>query len=153
MKKPVLVLVLALPCFPQAPPAQKPLVKGAGNYIHAVADLDQSVHFYKDILSMDVPRPAGDWQTSEAVLKMYDAGGGKFRVATHKWLVSRCASNFRGWTGVHIRLRLGHGDHKRCPRAANHLLSDAQQRTRSTRLEAFGRGTTTARPLCVGARL
>jgi catechol 2,3-dioxygenase-like lactoylglutathione lyase family enzyme len=77
MWKPIIAFVIAIPCFSQAP-----LVKGVGNFIHDVADLDQSVHFYKDILGMDVPRPASDWQTTEGVLKMYGATGGKFRTAT-----------------------------------------------------------------------
>src|SRR5690348_2081221 len=77
MWKPLLAVAIALPCFPQAP-----LVKGVGNFIHDVSNLDQSVHFYKDVLGLDVPRPAGDWQTTDAVLKLYGATGGRFRVAT-----------------------------------------------------------------------
>src|SRR5215469_14073430 len=61
--------------------AQNGLVNSIGNFIHGVADLDRSVHFYHDVLGMDLPRPAGDWQTTEGVLKMYDAEGGRFRVA------------------------------------------------------------------------
>lgn len=61
--------------------AQNGLVNNAGNFIHDVADLDRSVHFYHDVLGMDMPRAAGDWQTTEGVLKMYDVPGGKFRVA------------------------------------------------------------------------
>lgn len=76
MWKPIFALVICVPCF-----AQAPLVKGVGNFIHDVADLDQSVHFYKDVLGMESPRPAGDWQTTDGVLKMYGAVGGKFRVA------------------------------------------------------------------------
>ncbi|MEP6960807.1 MAG: VOC family protein [Acidobacteriota bacterium] len=57
------------------------LVNNVGNFIHDVGNLDRSVQFYKDVLGMDAPRPAGDWQTGEAVLKMYDAAGGKYRVA------------------------------------------------------------------------
>ncbi len=70
-------VALAIPCF-----AQAPLVKGAGNFIHDVANLDQSVHFYRDVLGMEMQRPPGDWQTTEGVLKMYGAVGGRFRVAT-----------------------------------------------------------------------
>ncbi len=77
LEKWMLVVAVAMPCF-----AQQPLVKGVGNFIHNVADLDQSVHFYKDILGMDVPRPASGWQTTDAVLKLYGAVGGKFRTAT-----------------------------------------------------------------------
>jgi catechol 2,3-dioxygenase-like lactoylglutathione lyase family enzyme len=77
MWKPTLAFAVALPCF-----SQPPLVKGVGNFIQDVADLDESVHFYKDILGMDVPRPASDWQTTDGVLNMYGALGGKFRVAT-----------------------------------------------------------------------
>ena len=76
MHKLILPLALAIPCW-----AQTPLVKGVGNFIHDVADLDQSVRFYRDLLGMDVPRPPGDWQTMDGVLKMYGAVGGKFRVA------------------------------------------------------------------------
>jgi catechol 2,3-dioxygenase-like lactoylglutathione lyase family enzyme len=61
--------------------AQSTLVNNVGNFIHDVADLDRSVHFYHDVLGMDLPRPVGDWQTTEGVLKMYDAEGGRFRVA------------------------------------------------------------------------
>src|SRR6516165_9759139 len=61
--------------------AQSTLVNSVGNFIHDVADLERAVHFYPDVLGMDQPRPVGDWQTTEAVLKMYDAEGGKFRVA------------------------------------------------------------------------
>src|SRR5579871_5892766 len=76
MWKPMMVLLLAAPCF-----AQAPLVKGVGNFIHNVSDLDQSVHFYKDLIGMEMPPPPGDWQTTEGVLKMYGAVGGRFRVA------------------------------------------------------------------------
>jgi catechol 2,3-dioxygenase-like lactoylglutathione lyase family enzyme len=61
--------------------AQDALVNNVGNFIHDVADLERSVHFYHDVLGMDLPRPVGDWQTTEGVLKMYDAEGGRFRVA------------------------------------------------------------------------
>jgi len=61
--------------------AQSPLVNNVGNFIHDVADLERSAHFYHEVLGMDQPRPVGDWQTGEGVLKMYDAEGGKFRVA------------------------------------------------------------------------
>lgn len=76
MWKPILALALAISCY-----AQTPLVKGVGNFIHDVSDLNQSVHFYGDLIGMEIPRPPGDWQTGEGVLKMYGATGGKFRVA------------------------------------------------------------------------
>ena len=81
MWKPILAFAVAGPCLAQAPPGQNSLVKGVGNFIHDVANLDQSVHFYKDVLGMESPRPPGDWQTTDGVLKMYGAIGGKFRVA------------------------------------------------------------------------
>ncbi len=74
--KPLVALLLALPCC-----AQTSLVKGVGNFIHDVSDLDKSVHFYRDLIGMELPRPVGDWQTTDGVLKMYGAAGGKFRVA------------------------------------------------------------------------
>jgi catechol 2,3-dioxygenase-like lactoylglutathione lyase family enzyme len=60
--------------------AQNGLVTGVGNFIHDVGELDRSVHFYRDVLGMEMQRPPGDWQTTDGVLKMYDAVGGKFRV-------------------------------------------------------------------------
>ncbi len=74
-RKLVLLLAATVSCF-----AQARLVTGVGNFIHDVGDLDRSLHFYRDVLGLDAPRPAGDWQTTEAILKMYDAAGGKFRV-------------------------------------------------------------------------
>ncbi len=76
MWKPILALALAMSAC-----AQTPLVKGVGNFIHDVSDLNRSVHFYGDLLGMEIPRPPGDWQTGEGVLKMYGATGGRFRVA------------------------------------------------------------------------
>jgi catechol 2,3-dioxygenase-like lactoylglutathione lyase family enzyme len=61
--------------------AENRLVSGVGNFIHDVGELDRSVHFYRDVLGMELQRPPGDWQSTEGVLKMYDAVGGKFRVA------------------------------------------------------------------------
>jgi catechol 2,3-dioxygenase-like lactoylglutathione lyase family enzyme len=61
--------------------AQSGLVNNVGNFIHDVAALEPSIHFYHDVLGMDLPRPAGDWQTTEGVLKMYGAEGARFRVA------------------------------------------------------------------------
>ena len=75
MWKLILAFVIVMPSW-----AQAPLVKGVGNFIHDVADLDQSVRFYRDLLGMEMPRPVGDWQTTDGVLKMYGAVGGKFRV-------------------------------------------------------------------------
>jgi catechol 2,3-dioxygenase-like lactoylglutathione lyase family enzyme len=74
-RKLIPMLVLAVSAF-----AQSPLVSSVGNFIHDVGDLDRSVHFYHDVLGMDSPRPPGDWQTTEGILKMYDSVGGKFRV-------------------------------------------------------------------------
>lgn len=71
-----LLLAAAVSCC-----AQAPLVANVGNFIHPVANLERSTHFYRDVIGMDMPRPAGAAQTTEAVLKMYDASGGKFIVA------------------------------------------------------------------------
>src|SRR5215469_15787444 len=76
MSKLLLIIAGAASAF-----AQTALVNGVGNFIHDVADLERSAHFYHDVLGMDRPCPVGDWQTTEGVLKMYDAEGGKFRVA------------------------------------------------------------------------
>jgi catechol 2,3-dioxygenase-like lactoylglutathione lyase family enzyme len=76
MSKLLLIVACAAGAF-----AQSALVNNVGNFIHDVSDLERSVHFYRDVLGMDQPRPVGDWQTTEGVLKMYDAEGGRFRVA------------------------------------------------------------------------
>lgn len=76
VSKLLVILVGAASAF-----AQNALVNNVGNFIHDVADLERSVHFYHDVLGMDLPRPVGDWQTTEGVLKMYDAEEGRFRVA------------------------------------------------------------------------
>jgi catechol 2,3-dioxygenase-like lactoylglutathione lyase family enzyme len=76
MWKTLIALAFSVSCC-----AQTSLVKGVGNFIHDVSNLDDSVHFYRDVLGMEAPRPPGDWQTTEGVLKMYGAVGGKFRVA------------------------------------------------------------------------
>jgi catechol 2,3-dioxygenase-like lactoylglutathione lyase family enzyme len=82
MSKLLLIVAGAASAFAQSASVGGALVNNVGNFIHDVADLDRSVHFYHDVLGMDLPRPAGDWQTTEGVLKMYDAEAGKFRVAT-----------------------------------------------------------------------
>ncbi len=76
-RKLVLILAVAGSAF-----AQGPLVTSVGNFIHDVGDLDRSVHFYRDVLGMELQRPPGAWQSTEAILKMYDAAGGKFRVTS-----------------------------------------------------------------------
>jgi catechol 2,3-dioxygenase-like lactoylglutathione lyase family enzyme len=77
MWKLLATVAIAIPCVAQT----QSLVKGVGNFIHDVSDLDQSVHFYRDLIGMEAPRPAGDWQTADGVPKMYGAAGAKFRVA------------------------------------------------------------------------
>jgi catechol 2,3-dioxygenase-like lactoylglutathione lyase family enzyme len=76
MSRLLLIVIGAASAFGQSAP-----VSSVGNFIHDVGDLERSVHFYHDVLGMDQPRPVGDWQTTEGVLKLYDAEGGKFRVA------------------------------------------------------------------------
>ena len=61
--------------------AQTSVTANVGNFIHNVSDVERSAHFYHDVLGMDMPRPVGSWQTSEAVLKLYNAGTGRLRVA------------------------------------------------------------------------
>jgi len=62
--------------------AQNGLVTSVGNFIHDVTDLDRSIHFYRDVLGMELQRPPGDWQSTEGVLKMYDAARGQFRATS-----------------------------------------------------------------------
>ena len=87
MVKLLLVLAGAAAAF-----GQSAMVNNVGNFIHNVADLERSVHFYHDVLGMDLPRPAGDWQTTEGVLKMYDARGASFA-----WPMPRSQAPPCGW--------------------------------------------------------
>ena len=97
MSKLLLIVAGAASAF-----AQTPLVTNVGNFIHDVSDVDRSVHFYHDVLGMDSPRPAGDWQTTQGVVKMYDAEGGKFRVGNAQIPGSPMRMelrNSRAWSG------------------------------------------------------
>jgi len=69
--------------------ARAQTVTGVGNFIHNVADLDQALAFYHDVLGMEVQRapgaqPAGPrpFVSTPEILDLYDAPGSQFRVAT-----------------------------------------------------------------------
>jgi catechol 2,3-dioxygenase-like lactoylglutathione lyase family enzyme len=69
--------------------AQAQTVTGVGNFIHNVADLDQSLAFYHDVLGMEVQRapgaqPAGPrpFVATPEILDLYHAPHAQFRVAT-----------------------------------------------------------------------
>jgi hypothetical protein len=49
--------------------AQNRLVSNVGNFIHDVGELERSGHFYRDVLGMELQRPPGDWQSTEAVFE------------------------------------------------------------------------------------
>jgi catechol 2,3-dioxygenase-like lactoylglutathione lyase family enzyme len=72
-----LVFTMALLALPSR--AQGPMVTGAGNFIHAVGEVERSVKFYRDVLGMELQRPLGPPQETAQVMSMYDAVGAKFR--------------------------------------------------------------------------
>ena len=57
-------------------------VVGVGNFIHNVADLDKSIAFYRDVLGLQLQRPASTFSGPPEVLNLYNAVGGEFRVGT-----------------------------------------------------------------------
>jgi catechol 2,3-dioxygenase-like lactoylglutathione lyase family enzyme len=65
-------------------------VIGVGNFIHAVADLDQSLAFYRDAVGMELQAPANGaapqvprpYIATPEILRLYDAVGGQYRVAS-----------------------------------------------------------------------
>jgi catechol 2,3-dioxygenase-like lactoylglutathione lyase family enzyme len=72
----------------QIPPSN--YVIGVGNFIHAVADVEQSVAFYRDALGMEVqvapnappapgPRP---FIATPEILRLYDSVGAQYRTGT-----------------------------------------------------------------------
>jgi catechol 2,3-dioxygenase-like lactoylglutathione lyase family enzyme len=81
--------VLALLAFgiflttaPSAAPAAD--VVGVGNFTHIVGDLDAFVHFYQDVLGLELAAPARPWASDPAILDLANAPGAEFRFATLK---------------------------------------------------------------------
>lgn len=54
--------------------AQGALVNNVGNFVHDVADLERSVHFYRDVLGMDQPRPIGHAKAASGGVRPRDPG-------------------------------------------------------------------------------
>jgi catechol 2,3-dioxygenase-like lactoylglutathione lyase family enzyme len=84
----VLGLAAATMVSAQQPPSEH--IVGVGNFIHAVADVDRSLAFYRDTLGMDVqgaanaatpPAPRPFIATPE-ILRLYDSEGGQYRTGT-----------------------------------------------------------------------
>ena len=63
--------------------AETPKVIGILNYPHAVIDLDKTVAFYKDVMGLELSRPAGDFPNPGVPL-LVNSPGVKLRLAMFK---------------------------------------------------------------------
>jgi len=68
----------------QAQPAPAGDVVGVGNFAHIVADLDNSLAFYRDVLGLEVSVQPTPWAPTEAIMKMGATEGGQSRIAVLK---------------------------------------------------------------------
>ncbi len=80
-----ILVTIAAPAFAQAPPQPAPAgdVVGVGNFAHIVADLDQSLGFYCDVLGLAVTGTI-PFAPNDAVAKFGHTEGGQSRVAVLK---------------------------------------------------------------------
>lgn len=80
-----ILVTIAAPAFAQAPPQPAPAgeVVGVGNFAHIVADLDQSLGFYRDVLGLVVTGTI-PFAPNDAVAKFGHTEGGQSRVAVLK---------------------------------------------------------------------
>lgn len=79
-------LFLILPaCLVAAGQTESPVV-GAGNFLHIVSDLDQSIAFYHDTLGLEITGPPGEHKFTDApvIANLYGVPGKQFRVAVLK---------------------------------------------------------------------
>src|SRR3954447_8537789 len=83
------VLLAAVSVGAQQIPASNYVI-GVGNFIHAVADVEQSVAFYRDALGMEMqvapnaPPPPGPrpFIATPEILRLYDSVGAQYRTGT-----------------------------------------------------------------------
>ncbi len=95
------VAAVAQPLPTPAPPGD---IIGVGNFLHVVADVEQSVDFYQKILGMDLqgtpptgPRPYLD---TPAIVNLYDAPGAQYRVGVGMVQGSPMRAELVEWKGV-----------------------------------------------------
>ena len=83
--------------------AQTPdVVVGVGTFIHVVADLDKTVHFYGDRLGLELTGPPGPraFSANAVIEGLYDATGSQSRVAAFKILASPLGVEFVEFKGI-----------------------------------------------------
>ncbi len=66
----------------QAAPAGE--ITGMGNFSHIVANLDESVQFYHDVLGLDIDRPPAAFAPNPAIMKLGNTIGAQSRIAVMK---------------------------------------------------------------------
>lgn len=76
--------VLAAPASAQPQPAPPGDVVGVGNFAHIVANLDNSLAFYRDVLGLEVSVQPTAFAPNEAIMKMGATEGGQSRIAVLK---------------------------------------------------------------------
>ncbi len=84
MKLPIATLALfACASAGHAQPAPQGPVVGVGPFLHMVADLDNSIAFYRDTLGLKLTGPAGDhpFNSNPAGANLYGVPGKQFRAA------------------------------------------------------------------------
>ena len=104
-----LMLLIAAPLFGQAPD----VVVGVGTFIHVVADLDKTIHFYKDRLGLEMTGAAGPraFSSNTVIENLYDATGSQSRVAVFRIAASPLGLEFVEFKGIPQKpFRPGIGD-------------------------------------------
>jgi catechol 2,3-dioxygenase-like lactoylglutathione lyase family enzyme len=105
-----LILIISVaPAFAQTPD----VVDGVGTFIHVVADLDKTIHFYKDRLGLELNGPPGPraFSSNAVIENLYDAVGSQSRVAVFKIAGSPLGLEFVEFKGITQKpFRPGIGD-------------------------------------------
>ena len=59
-------------------------VVGVGNFTHIVANLDAFIHFYHDVVGLELAAPARPWDNNPAILDLANAQGAQYRFVALK---------------------------------------------------------------------
>ncbi len=83
---PITLLLLLLCAKAMFAQTESPAVVGVGPFLHIVADLDQSLLFYRDKLGLEIAGPPGEHKFTDnpAVANLYGVPGKQFRAAVLK---------------------------------------------------------------------
>jgi len=80
----VVAVTVVAPAGAQPQPAPAGDVVGVGNFAHIVADLDNSLAFYRDVLGLEVSVQPTAFAPNDAIMKMGATEGGQSRIAVLK---------------------------------------------------------------------